>query len=131
MWTLLALALVLRLAVAWWNYGFLALDDYTDIIVSAVPSQQVDAHTVIETSGIRSPIPRLAMLGLVRVGLTLGIDDSLNQVRWMYAWLGLFSMLAVAGGWWLFTTWAVRTGDCTPSCGVACISWRYTSPPVR
>jgi len=101
-WTLLALSLVLRLAVAWWNYGFLALDDYTDIIVSAVPSQQVDAHTVIETSGIRSPIPRLAMLGLVRVGLTLGIDDSLNQVRWMYAWLGLLSMLAVAGGWWLF-----------------------------
>lgn len=96
------LALGLRLALAWWNYGFLALDDYTDVIASAVPSQQVDAGTAIETSSIRSPIPRLTMLGLARVGLALGIDDALNQIRWLYAWLGLFSMVAVAGGWWLF-----------------------------
>ncbi len=41
MWFLLGLALVFRLAIAWGNYGFVAMDDYEEMLRLAVPAHQV------------------------------------------------------------------------------------------
>ncbi len=60
MWFLLGLALVLRLGMAWGNYGFVAMDDYEEILRLAVPAQQVAGPGyIVETAAIRSPLPKL------------------------------------------------------------------------
>ena len=80
MWFLLGLALALRLAMAWGNYGFVAMDDYLEMLQRALPAQQVagPAH-IVETAGIRSPLPKLWLYTLGQAGWALGLDDPVNQ----------------------------------------------------
>lgn len=100
---LLAAALVLRLFMAWSNYGFVAMDDYMEMLRLAVPAQSVSGPThIIETADIRSPLPKLALYGLGQTALALGIETPVNQVRFIYIVLGLLSFTAVAVVGWMF-----------------------------
>jgi hypothetical protein len=100
---LLAIALLLRLVMAWSNYGFVAMDDYLEMLRLAVPAQTVAGPAaVIETADIRSPLPKLAVYGLGQLGLRLGVDAPVNQVRFIYIVLSLLSFAAVAVVGWMF-----------------------------
>ncbi len=99
----LVLAGLLRIYVALGNYGFVAMDDYTEILAWAVPAQQAaPIATIVDSATIRSPVPRLAMLGVTKAGYLAGLADPVDQVRFLYAVLGLLSLVAVWAVWWLF-----------------------------
>lgn len=83
--------------MAWSNYGFVAMDDYMEMLRLAVPAQSVGGpREVIETADIRSPLPKLAVYGLGQLGYRLGVDTPVNQVRFIYIVLSLLSFTAVA-----------------------------------
>lgn len=114
MWFLLGLALALRLAMAWGNYGFVALDDYEEMLRLAVPAQQVAGPGyIVETASIRSPLPKLWVYALGQAGWALGLDDPVNQIRFIYTVLGLLGLGAAWTVWWMFQRigrpeWAVH-----------------------
>jgi hypothetical protein len=97
-------ALALRLVIAWTDYGFVAVDDHNHVLVDAVPAQQIPgASSVIDSSGVRSPLPRLFIFGLGQIAHRLGMEDPIAQIRWIYSVLGLLSMVAVWLVWELYT----------------------------
>ena len=103
MWFLLSLALVFRLAIAWGNYGFVAMDDYEEMLRLAVPAQQVaGAGYIVETAAIRSPLPKLWIYTLGQAAGSMGLEDPVNQVRFIYTILGLLGLAAAATVWWMF-----------------------------
>lgn len=114
MWFLLGLALALRLAMAWGNYGFVAMDDYEEMLRLAVPAQQVAGPDyIVETASIRSPLPKLWVYTLGQAGWALGLDDPVNQIRFIYMVLGLLGVGAAWTVWWMFQRigrpeWAVH-----------------------
>lgn len=114
MWFLLGLALALRLAMAWGNYGFVAMDDYEEMLRLAVPAQQVAGPDyIVETASIRSPLPKLWVYTLGQAGWALGLDDPVNQIRFIYMALGLLGVGAAWTVWWMFQRigrpeWAVH-----------------------
>ena len=117
-WWLLGLALVLRLAMAWGNYGFVAMDDYTGMLRLAVPAQRVTGPAeIIATTGIRSPEPTLILYGLAQFGLRLGLHDPVDQIRFVYGVLGLLSLAGVGMVWWMFR----RIGR--PDWGIHGVAW--------
>ncbi len=96
-------ALLARLLVSWADYGFVASDDHDHVLADAVPAQRVPgAPTVVETAGVRSPVPRLPVFYLARLALGLGIEEPVDQVRWIYGFLGGLSMLSVWLGWLVY-----------------------------
>jgi len=100
---LLLIGLVLRLAVAWADYGFVATDDHNHLLVDAVPAQRVPGPgAVVTTSGVRSPIPRLFVYYLAQGALWLGIEGPVDQIRFIYALMGVGSMLSIWLLWKLF-----------------------------
>ena len=114
MWFLLGLALALRLAMAWGNYGFVAMDDYHEMLRLAVPAQQVAGPDyIVEMASIRSPLPKLWLYTLGQAGWALGLDDPVNQIRFIYLVLGLLGLGAAWTVWWMFQRierpeWAVH-----------------------
>ncbi len=99
----LLIAGLLRIYLAIGNYGFVAMDDYSEILAWAVPAQQSPPMAqVIDTTSIRSPVPRLAVLAVTRIGNAVGLDSPVNQVRFLYTVLGLLSLIAVWAVWWMF-----------------------------
>lgn len=114
MWFLLGLALALRLAMAWGNYGFVAMDDYKVMLRLAVPAQQVAGPDyIVETASIRSPLPMLWVYTLGQAGWALGLDDPVNQIRFIYTVMGLLGLGAAWTVWWMFQRierpeWAVH-----------------------
>jgi hypothetical protein len=102
-WFLLGLALVFRLAIAWGNYGFVAMDDYEEMLRLAVPAQQVaGVGYIVETAAIRSPLPKLWIYTLGQAAGSMGLEDPVNQVRFIYTILGLLGLAAAATVWWMF-----------------------------
>ncbi len=100
---LMAGALILRLFVAWADYGFVATDDHNHVLVDAVPAQRVPgAGSVVEKSGVRSPVPRLFIYQLGQTAFRLGLEDPISQIRWIYAVLGALSLLSVWAVWRLY-----------------------------
>lgn len=92
---LFVLALLLRISAAYLNYGFLALDDYY-LLSTAIPvqvSQPLDWQ--IENIGFRSPIPKILVWYLAQVSFKMGISDPLNQIRFVYVALALFTFPTV------------------------------------
>jgi len=99
----LAVALLLRIWMAWANYGFVALDDYHDALALAVPAERAPVpDVIIRESGIRSPVPRLFIYGIGQTALAIGITEAITQVRFVYTALGLLSVTVVAAVWWMF-----------------------------
>ncbi len=76
-----------------WNVGFIAIDDYVELISKTLPAQEVNAKNIIGTSGIRPPIPQLILYSLTSLGLKIGFEHPLNQFRFALFCLGMFSFL--------------------------------------
>lgn len=97
-YAILAGAFLIRLLTAFFNYGFLALDDYY-IISTIIPAQVAPGpECQIELADIRSPLPYLFVYGASRLALGLGLTDPLNQIRFLYLILGMVSLVTVYFG---------------------------------
>ena len=83
--------LLMYLATAVVNIGFIALDDYESGIAPVVPAQAQNPAEFIRGSDFRSPIPTLTLLGISKVAYFLGVEDPANQYRVVLAVLALFS----------------------------------------
>lgn len=92
---LILLAFAVRVYTATFNYGIVALDDYSDMLAVSVPGQQErSVRGIIDASYIRSPIPRLCTYSLGKLAYKAGIEDPLNQIRFIYTVLGLISLVS-------------------------------------
>jgi hypothetical protein len=90
------------------------MDDYEEMLRLAVPAQQVAGPGyIVETASIRSPIPKLWIYALGQAAEAMGLEDPVNQVRFIYTMLGLLGLAAAAAVWWMFhrigqPDWAVH-----------------------
>lgn len=91
-WILFA-GLALYLSTAWFNVGIIATDDYEFGIARIVPAQNWTALSIIKASGIRSPIPNLALFAFTKTALSLGITEPVTQLKFALIFVALFSYI--------------------------------------
>ncbi len=101
-WLLLAASL--RLVAALFNPGFFAYDDYQSMLRILVPAQEIAGlDYLVQESELRSPLARLPLYGVTQLALKLGVTDPLNQIRFLYVFMGAVSLLGVFWAWRLFS----------------------------
>jgi hypothetical protein len=100
--TILTFALLFRLAAAYSNYGFLALDDYY-LLSTSVPAQVAqDAYQQVDRAQIRSPIPILFVHSVASFAYRMGLSDPVDQIRTVYILLGIFSLISIYYAYLIF-----------------------------
>lgn len=75
------IAIALYLAVAVFNPGFIAVDDYTSNIEMVVPAQDKSYRSVVESSDIRPAFSNLFYFSITRGGNILGLEHPLEQLK--------------------------------------------------
>jgi hypothetical protein len=73
------------------NVGIVASDDYWHIMARVVPAEARTARSVVEREIIRTPLPALIHLGLVKTAAALGVRHPVNQIRFDQTVLALVS----------------------------------------
>ncbi|MBX7057157.1 MAG: hypothetical protein K1X75_03755 [Leptospirales bacterium] len=101
-------ALVLRLLAAILNLGYFAVDDYT-VLSNAIPVQlsvalhsqhgQLNLGGLAGVEDIRNPLPQMLVFGVAWLAHQFGAENALNQVRAVFAAMGLISMISIVCGW--------------------------------
>ncbi len=83
------------------NIGFVAMDDYSQVVRYVIPFQHHSVSEAIATSGIRSPVPVLFLRELLHPFAALGMESPVLQLRTLLVLLGLgsFTTLFVVAGW--------------------------------
>ncbi len=120
-------ALFLRIAAGFFNYGFLALDDYY-LISTSVPAQAApSADWQIENIGFRSPLPKLIVWSLGQTALNSGFQDPLDQIRFIYIVLAVFTFPAVIIGYLILRK---QSGAETAAAGLIIFSFYFLTPYV-
>lgn len=90
---ILILGMALRMAAAFLNPGFFAVDDYQSMLDLIVPASEIPSFSwVIENSELRSPWARLPLYFLAKLFLYFGITDPMWQIRLVYAAMGVTSL---------------------------------------
>ena len=82
------LGLSIYLATALRNIGFIALDDYSELIDVVIPAGRSSFRTIIENSGVRSPLPGLLVAAVGRMAPALGIAQPVHQLRFLLVFFG-------------------------------------------
>lgn len=99
LWIALAVGLILRMCSAYFAFGPQALDDYLNQILPALRLIRDLPH---ELPTYRSPL----MIWMIKVWIDFGtlfsINAIVNQIRWVYLGLGLFSLLGIYGAYKYF-----------------------------
>jgi hypothetical protein len=74
------------------NIGIIAVDDYADIISNIIPAGRNSVPQLVSAADFRSAIPTISLSGVADIGKYLGITEPANQLRFVLAFLGLFSL---------------------------------------
>ncbi len=80
------------LMVAWFNPGFIAVDDYASNIEIIVPAQSTNFSTIVAASDFRPPFANLAFYSITRLAQILGVEHPETQLailRCLIALVGL------------------------------------------
>ena len=97
-------ALLLRLTGAYFNPGFFAVDDFA-LMKYSVPAQHAThlddlaGGFLSATNPIRSPVPEAVVGILSRQAYHLGLTDPMDQIRFIYGFLGIFSLVNILLGY--------------------------------
>ncbi|WP_198014241.1 hypothetical protein [Leptospira wolffii] len=94
---ILFLGVAVRIATAVLNSGYLALDDYY-ILFFAVPAQSESLSLVDSVQAvpeIRSLLPDALVRLFAKIAYTIGFDDPLHQIQFVFACLGLLSAITI------------------------------------
>lgn len=83
--------LFLYLATALSNVGIIASDDYEFGIARIVPAQNWNFSSIIEASGIRSPIPNLFLFTFTNLAYQLGVLDPVVQLKFALFFIALMT----------------------------------------
>src|SRR4051812_44832848 len=83
-------------ATALFNIGFVAVDDYHHGITYFIPAQKSSVANVVAGADFRSPIPNIALLGVSKTALSLGLTEPASQLRFINF---VLCFLALAGIW--------------------------------
>jgi len=93
---ILSLAVFLRILGAIFNPGFLSYDDYQSVIRLVIPAQNISGiGWIVQESELRSPLVRIVLFFLSSMGYSLGLEDPIHQLRLVYLFVGLTSILSV------------------------------------
>jgi len=91
-WYGLAVSGFLIFAVTpWINPGFIAMDDYSSLTRFYIPAQAHSVSEVLKHSEIRSPIPRLVLLGVAKLLHAAGVENPMLQYKIVLTLIGLFA----------------------------------------
>lgn len=85
---------IARALTAIFNYGYFAIDDYY-ILFFSVPAQApaLDAlSTTYTIPGVRSMVPEYIIRVVGELAYQAGFEDPLNQIRFIFVFLGIFSI---------------------------------------
>jgi len=97
---ILLASMLLRLATAYFNTGYMAVDDNA-LLKYSVPAQlfqRIEKEADVTLAGkteIRSSVPEIFVNLIAKTALATGLEDPINQVRAIYAVLGIFSLFGV------------------------------------
>ena len=89
------------LSTALVNIGIIALDDYEFGIARTIPAQTTSYSYIISQRAIRSPTPTLILAFLGKLGLSLGLQDPADQLRFVLFAIAFISFLTQSR----FVTW--------------------------
>ena len=96
-------SLVARSAAAFFNVGFVAIDDYVYMLKLAFPAQSVPSFAkIIESSWVHPTIPMILLASLSQLPLILGFEDPLNQIQFVYFLMGVLSLITVWSAYKVF-----------------------------
>ncbi len=95
----IVIGLVLRICSAYFAFGPQALDDYLNQILPALRLIRGLPH---ELPTYRSPLMIWMIKAWIEFGSLLSIDAIVNQIRWVYFGLALFSLLGIYGAYKYF-----------------------------
>jgi hypothetical protein len=93
-WYALILALFLRLVCLWFVWGPQGLDDFLDNLIPAwrfTVGQNPDLHEY------RGPLYMWILAGWLKLGGWIGIQKAISQIRFVYFFQALCSLLALVG----------------------------------
>ena len=95
----LVLGFAFRLAAAYFVFGAQALDDYRH---GVLPAYQNYAGLESTLPDYRSPLIVWMLSGWLKMGANIGIDQPVEQIRWMYMALGTLSLSGLFGVYFYF-----------------------------
>ncbi|MBI4403789.1 MAG: hypothetical protein HY537_06495, partial [Deltaproteobacteria bacterium] len=75
------------------NIGFIAVDDYWDVVSRITPAQYRTPESIIEKSGFRSPVPQLILFQISRLAFYLGVTEPAAQLKWILVFVAIFSFV--------------------------------------
>jgi hypothetical protein len=99
LWYALGLGLLLRMCSAYFAFGPQALDDYLNQLLPALRLLRDVPH---DLPNYRSPLMIWMIEGWIKVGTWISIEAVVNQIRWVYFGLALFSLLGIYGAYKYF-----------------------------
>ncbi|TGL59015.1 hypothetical protein [Leptospira sarikeiensis] len=139
-WIIIGLGLATRLAASVLNKGYLALDDYY-ILFFSVPAQSESlalVDTIQSVPEIRSLVPDFIIRVFAKTAYWLGFQDPLSQIQFLFACLGILSIVTVFTGYnllkFLYTPKGLRTEkrenykDWIPLSGAFLLSLHFLMP---
>lgn len=79
---------LLCLLTAYFNIGFIAIDEYAEGLAVAVPAQHQAPWSEIGGTTIHPPAQRYLLAAIARAALTVGIESPSGQIRFILCLLG-------------------------------------------